>query len=221
MSILSTQKFRECQGFIEKVGEINFNKVKHRQVNKFNNFIRKEGNIIGVSTQLTAFSQAGSQAGSNPPRDNTTSQAVSAVPWEGSSLVASQAGRFPPYQGQHYFPGSQHILLGRKQFSGLPDRQAGRFPPSQGQCYFPGSQHSSPSSPPFQEYPSQVGSGLGSSQAGKQAGESATSQEASVSSHNTPAGEDPSQAGNTPSTQAGKQAVRCSARCRAPGLPRE
>ena len=33
VSILSTQMFRECQGFIEKVGKIRFNKVKHRQVN--------------------------------------------------------------------------------------------------------------------------------------------------------------------------------------------
>ena len=38
---------RECQGFVEKVGEIRFNKVKQRQVNKFNNLLRKEGNITG------------------------------------------------------------------------------------------------------------------------------------------------------------------------------
>ena len=37
-------------------------------------------------------SQAGSQAGSHLPGDSTTSQAVSAISWEGSSLVASQAG---------------------------------------------------------------------------------------------------------------------------------
>ena len=77
-SILSTQRFRECQGFIEKVGEIRFNKVKHRQVNKFNNLIRKEGIITGVSTWSTAFSS--SQAGSHPPGDSTTSQAVSTAP---------------------------------------------------------------------------------------------------------------------------------------------
>ena len=66
--------------------------------------------MTGVSTQLTAFSQAGS----NPPGDSTTSQALSAAPQEGSSLVASQAGRFPPSRGQHYFPGSQYSLQGRK-----------------------------------------------------------------------------------------------------------
>ena len=41
-SLLSTQRFRECQGFVEKVGEIRFNKVKHRQVNKFNNLLKKK-----------------------------------------------------------------------------------------------------------------------------------------------------------------------------------
>ena len=50
VSILSTQRFRECQGFVEKVGEIRFNKVKQRQLNKFNNLLKKEGNITGVST---------------------------------------------------------------------------------------------------------------------------------------------------------------------------
>ena len=39
-SILSTQRFGECQGFIEKVGEIRFHKVIHRQVNKFNKLLR-------------------------------------------------------------------------------------------------------------------------------------------------------------------------------------
>ena len=77
-----------------------------------------------------------------------------------------------------------------------------------------------PNSPSSQEYPSQVGSGLGSSQAGSQAGESATSQEASISSHSISTGEGPSQAGNNPSTQAGRQAVRHSARCRAPRPPK-
>ena len=84
-SILSTHMLRECQGFIEKVGEIRFNKVKQRQVNKFNNLLRKEGNITGVST-LSSF-QTGRQVG-----DSTTSQEASAVP---SSLVASQTGNPP------------------------------------------------------------------------------------------------------------------------------
>ena len=41
-SILSTQRLRECQGFIEKVGEIRSTKVKQRQLNKFNNLLNKK-----------------------------------------------------------------------------------------------------------------------------------------------------------------------------------
>ena len=92
-SILSTHIFGKCQGFIEKVGEIRLNKVKHKQVKKINNLLRKEGIITGVSTQLTTFSlsQAGRQAG-RQAGDSATSQEASAVP-PNSSIVASQAGR--------------------------------------------------------------------------------------------------------------------------------
>ena len=46
VTIVSTQKLRECQDFIDKVGEIRFNKVKLRQLNKLNLLtITKEGNI--------------------------------------------------------------------------------------------------------------------------------------------------------------------------------
>ena len=63
VSILSTHMFGKYQGFVEEVGEIRFNKVKHKQGKKFSNLLRKEGNITGVSTQLTTFSsfQAGRQ----------------------------------------------------------------------------------------------------------------------------------------------------------------
>ena len=47
-SIISAQRLRECQGFIDKVGEIRFTKVKQRQLNKYNillNKNNKEGNI--------------------------------------------------------------------------------------------------------------------------------------------------------------------------------
>ena len=53
-SILSTSKFSRCQGFVEKVGELSFNKVKSRQVNRFNNLgHKKEGNIIWEASQAT------------------------------------------------------------------------------------------------------------------------------------------------------------------------
>ena len=40
-SILSAQRLRECQDFVEKVGEIRFTKVKQRQLNKFNILLNK------------------------------------------------------------------------------------------------------------------------------------------------------------------------------------
>ena len=152
-SILSTQRFGECQGFIEKVAEIRFHKVKQRQVNKFNNLLRKEGNITGVSTlscshagsqagdsaasqeastippnRLVAF-QAGRQAGAHLHGDSTASQAVSTVTRGGSSL-ASQAGRFPS-QGHHFFPGKQcsfpqHSCKGRSFPGGQSPLNSGR-----------------------------------------------------------------------------------------------
>ena len=67
-SILSAQRLRECKGFVEKVGEIRFTKVKQRQLNKFNNLNKKEGNItrFNCSPNLVG-SQAGRQALSFPP----------------------------------------------------------------------------------------------------------------------------------------------------------
>ena len=53
VAIISTQRLRECQDFVDKVGEIRFNKVKQRQLNKFNLLtIRKEGNITRSNTNL-------------------------------------------------------------------------------------------------------------------------------------------------------------------------
>ena len=53
VAIISTQRFRECQDFVDKVSEIRFNKVKQRQLNKFNLLtIRKEGNITRSITNL-------------------------------------------------------------------------------------------------------------------------------------------------------------------------
>ena len=110
-SILSTQRLRECQGFIEKVGEPSVTKVKQRQVNNFNNLLnKKEGNITWVLSQLN------------------TSQ----------GLVASQAGRqaltFPLGKETVYtsFSGRQVLTFpqGRKQFSGFSCRQASAHLPS-------------------------------------------------------------------------------------------
>ena len=82
-SILSASMYRECQGFIEKVGEMRFIKVKKRQINEFNNLEKKEGNITRGSPQ-TNSPQAGRQA-------SAASQEASAVPsWEGLSQEGSK-----------------------------------------------------------------------------------------------------------------------------------
>ena len=86
VSILSAQRLRECQGFVEKVGEIRFTKVKQRQLNKFNNLLnKKQGNITRAnsSNSPNLASQAGRQAGPHLP------------PGEGSNLMAqtTQSGR--------------------------------------------------------------------------------------------------------------------------------
>ena len=77
MFIISAQRLRECQDFIDKVGEIRFNKVKQRQLNKFNLLtIRKEGNITRSNNTNTnnLTLQAGSQV------NQTTSQANPPLP---------------------------------------------------------------------------------------------------------------------------------------------
>ena len=86
-SIISAQRLRKCQDFIDKVGETRFNKVKQRQLNKFNLLtIRKEGNITRSNNTNTNINNFIIQAGSQV--NQTTSQAN------------------PPCQGRkHSFPG--------------------------------------------------------------------------------------------------------------------
>ena len=56
-AIISTQKLRECQDFVDKVSENRFNKVKQRQINKLNLLTtKKEGNITRSNTNLNYFS---------------------------------------------------------------------------------------------------------------------------------------------------------------------
>ena len=66
-SIISTERLRECQGFIDKVGETRFNKVKLRQIKKFQNLVnKKEGNITWYSNNNSNNNLP--QAGNNPNR---------------------------------------------------------------------------------------------------------------------------------------------------------
>ena len=108
-SIISAQRLRECQGFIDKVSEIRFTKVRQRQLNKYNVLLnKKEGNIIranAINLTNNLASQAGRQASTSLP------------PREGSNPYQNrQAGRHSP------------SLWGKKQ----PGRQSGRHPP--GNC---------------------------------------------------------------------------------------
>ena len=70
-SIISAERLRECQGFIDKVSEIRFTKVKQRQLNKFNNLInKKQGNITRANATIQSnnlASQTIRQASTSPP----------------------------------------------------------------------------------------------------------------------------------------------------------
>ena len=136
-AIISTQRLRECQDFIDKVSEIRFNKVKQRQLNKFNLLtIRKEGNITRSITNLNYHnlnSQTNSQVNSTPQasppsgEDNRSSQAGPPQGEASTSPPSSQAnsqareGGAPPQAGtgagtplpgrQQSFPGYQLLPL--------------------------------------------------------------------------------------------------------------
>ena len=72
-SIISAERLRECQGFVDKVSEIKFTKVRPRQLNKFNILInKKEGNItranaINLNHSNNLGSQSVRQASASPP----------------------------------------------------------------------------------------------------------------------------------------------------------
>ena len=109
-TIISTQKLRECQDFVDKVSENRFNKVKQRQINKLNLLTtRKEGNITRSNTNLNNYShnhnhnynsQVISQA--PPGEDNRSSQAgpsTSPAPLHASSQAGEDRRSSP---GWHY-----------------------------------------------------------------------------------------------------------------------
>ena len=90
-SIISTQKLRECQDFVDKVSENRFNKVKQRQINKLNLLTtRKEGNITRSNTNLNNYSHNHN----HNYNSQGNSQVISQVP-PGEDNRSSQAG--PPH----------------------------------------------------------------------------------------------------------------------------
>ena len=96
-SIISAQRLREFLGFIDKVSEIRFTKVRQRQLNKFNILInKKEGNITranAINLTNNLASQAGRQASASLPSR------------EGS--IPSQTGRHSPSLWGRRQPGRQ------------------------------------------------------------------------------------------------------------------
>ena len=83
-SIISAQRLRENQGFIDKVGEIRFTKVKQRQLNKYNILLnKKEGNITRANA-TTNPSNLAFQAGR---------QASTLLPLGQEAIYLKQAGR--------------------------------------------------------------------------------------------------------------------------------
>ena len=126
-------KLRECQGFVDKVGEIRFTKVKQRQINKLNNLLnKKEGNITRSNSSPNLAFQAGRQAGAYLPpgeESNLMAQATQSgrqagthlPPRERGSLsqsVTSQSGALLPPRGRKQLSGTGHSV-----------RQAGRCLP--------------------------------------------------------------------------------------------
>ena len=103
-SIISQERLEQCQGFINKVSELRFNKVKQRQINKLNYLVaKKEGSITITSNNTTLNRQVQSPPSSRsrnptpatallPPGegDNSPLAAVH-LPLEGNSLPNSQA----------------------------------------------------------------------------------------------------------------------------------
>ena len=94
-SIISTERLRKCQGFIDKVGETRFNKVKYRQIKKFQNLVNKrEGNITLSSNNNNNLPQVvnnpNSQAGTplSPGEGiNTPQQDLSLLLRRGKVLI--------------------------------------------------------------------------------------------------------------------------------------
>ena len=133
-TIVSTQKLRECQDFIDKVGEIRFNKVKLRQLNKLNLLtITKEGNITRsnntntnnlASCNLNNSQVNHSNSQVNPPREGITPSQANPP-----TTTPSQTNT-PPREG--IIPSQANTILPREASmppaTALPPRKASASP---------------------------------------------------------------------------------------------
>ena len=91
-SIISQERLEQCQGFINKVNEVRFNKVKQRQINKLNHLVsKKEGNIAIASNNIT-----------NPINRQVQSPPSSRNPTLATALL-------PPGEGDNSPPATVHL----------------------------------------------------------------------------------------------------------------
>ena len=96
-SIISVERLEQCQGFIIKVSELRFNKVKQRQINKLNHLVaKKEGNITNPINRLAQFSaNSRNPTPANavlPPGEGSNSPLATVhLSSEGDSFLNSQA----------------------------------------------------------------------------------------------------------------------------------
>ena len=144
-SIISAERLTECQGFINKVSEIRFTKVRQRQLNKFNILINKKGGNItrANAINLTWSNNLGSQSvrqasappreGNNPPQTN--SQTGTFLPSREVSSPSQAITHLPPREGSNSFLATAHLPLGEgsspsQAFTHLPRQEGSNSTPA-------------------------------------------------------------------------------------------
>ena len=124
-TIISTQKLRECQDFVDKVSENRFNKVKQRQINKLNLLTtRKEGNITRSNTNPNNYNHNHN----HNHNSQGNSQVISQVP-PGEDNRSSQAG--PPHREASTSPAPLHASSQAREGGALPQAGATPTPPGE------------------------------------------------------------------------------------------
>ena len=122
-TIISTQKLRECQDFVDKVSENRFNKVKQRQINKLNLLTtRKEGNITRSNTNPNNYNH------NHNHNSQGNSQVTSQVP-PGEDNRSSQAG--PPHGEASTSPAPLHASSQAREGGALPQAGTTQTPPGE------------------------------------------------------------------------------------------
>ena len=138
-SIISAQRLRECQGFVDKVDEIRFTKVKQRQLNKYNILLnKKEGNITranATTNPSNLASQAGRQVLSFPLGKEAIylRQAGTLLPPREGSSICQAIAHLPPREGSNSPLATAHHPTGEGSNSPLatahlPPREGSRSP---------------------------------------------------------------------------------------------